>query len=441
MKKTILFAALLVVLGAMTSCLRSDDLEMLRHPIHVTGTANPQYGIPVATGELNINDILTSFSSDYSGMITNDEIITVTYDTSMSDTIKALNNVNLINAKKITPKGNGTKGIWMSKDTTLVDTINLDFFNDVDFAGQINIEHIWLTLAVGAYGRGAEFVRPHVRARFLDLDVSYEDHNGTLKHFGGMPSAYVEINDIYDGFNKHFDSVDIASIVNDMPRRIITTYKFRFQVNTDILTSNILTMPYSEILDSIHMTELVYSADLHVSLPLSVEFHNMNYSFPIDLGNGLSSVNLDSIISSISQDINFDIDSARFRLTLYNGIPLNLTLSATLQDAGGNNIINLFNNKTIASANLASNPANPSQYVAISEKETVIESPLSATDIDRLSDAKKMMVTLQIDSQNLTTGNYMHVCIRKSDYLKLKGFLIFSPSFNVDIPVTNSGIL
>lgn len=444
MRKIMLFAAVLFAAGAMTSCLRSDDWEMLRHPIHVTGEANPRYGIPVATGEMNINDLLSSFSGDYSGMITSDEIITVKYDTSLSDTIKALSNFSLKSTPKIPAlKGGEPKGMWVSKDTTMIDTIDIDFFNDVDLAGQIDIEHIWLTLAVGAYGRSGseDLIRPYVRARFLNLRISYEDHNGNLKTFSGMPSANVQINDIFEGFNKHFDSVDVASIVNDMPRRIFTSYTFRFQVNTDLVTSNIMTMPYAEILDSVQMTELIYSADLNVSLPLSVEFHNLRYSFDVDLGDGLSSVNLDSIIHEISSDINFDIDSARFRLTLYNGIPLNLTLDAAMQDENGNNLVRLFNNQTIHSANLASNPANPSQYIAISEKETTLETRLTSADIDKLDRAKKMKVTIRIDSQNITTGNYLHVCIRRSDYLRLKGFLIINPSLNVDIPLTNSGIL
>ena len=435
MRKIMLFAAALFIAGAMTSCLRGDDLEMFRHPIHVTGTVNPQYGIPVASGELNINDLLSSFSSDYSGMITDDEIITVTYDTSLSDTIRALSNVSFKNSRKIKPRIDQAKEMWLTKDTTLMDTIDIDFFNDVDYAGQIDIDHIWLTLKVGAYGKGArDFIGNNVRARFLDLQISYEDHNGVLRNFGGMPSAYAEINNIFDGFNKHFDSVDIADIVNDMPRRIITSYTFRFQVSSSLMTSNIMSMPYAQILDSIQMTELIYSADLHISLPLSVEFHNMKYNFPVDLGDGLSSVNLDSIVASISSDINFDIDSARFRLTLLNGIPLTLSLTYTMQDAYGNNLIRLFNNKTIAAAELAPNPSNPSQWEAASEKETIIEAPLSAVDIDNLKNAKTLMITFKVDSQS------KHVCIRRSDSLKLKGFLILSPSLGVDIPVTNNGI-
>ena len=435
MKKITLFAVVLFVAGAMTSCLRSDDLDLLRHPIHITGSANPQYGIPVATGELDINDLLSSFSADYAGMITDDDVITVQYQMNLSDTIKALSNISLKNsAPKVKGGAPSPKATWMSKDTTMVDTIDIDFFNDVDYAGLINIEHIWLTLKVGAFGRGAEMVRPYIRARFFNLHISYEDHNGVVKDFGGMPAANVQINDIYEGFNHHFDSVDIQSIVNDMPRRIFTSYTFRFSVSSDLVMSNIMSMPYAEILDSVQMTELIYSADLNVSMPLSVQFNGLNYSYDVSLGDGLNSLNLDSIMSTISEDINFDVDSARFRLKMFNGIPLNLRLSATMQDANGNDLIYLFNNESVAAANLASNPANPTQFVAISEKESELNARLDNADMDKIHLAKNLKVDLTIDSDN------KHVLIRRSDKLRLKGFLVVKPTVGVDIPVTDNGI-
>ena len=140
MKKITLFASILLFLGMLTSCLRSDDWELLRHPIHVTGSANPQYGIPVVTGELNINDLMSSFSADYAGMITDDEIVTIEYQIDLRDTILALSEISLKGNKPAPPEiNNDEPKFWIPKDTTLVDTIDIDFFNDVDYVGQINI--------------------------------------------------------------------------------------------------------------------------------------------------------------------------------------------------------------------------------------------------------------------------------------------------------------
>jgi hypothetical protein len=99
MKKSTLLMTILLACGAFASCLRSDDLEMLRHPIHVTGSVDPQYGVPVATGEMNINDLLSHLSAEYQGFIADDEeVITVEYQTTMRDTIHAFSELSFTGA-------------------------------------------------------------------------------------------------------------------------------------------------------------------------------------------------------------------------------------------------------------------------------------------------------------------------------------------------------
>ena len=192
MKKSTLFIAVLLVCGALSSCLRSDDLEVLRHPINVTGSISPQYGIPVASGEMNINDLLSNLSSEYQGLITDDNVITLDYEAHMSDTILAFSQIpNFMG--NVAPARNYAKDgtTWYSKDTTIIDTIDIDFFTDVaDLSGQIDMEHIWLNLAVRAYGECPESIRPYVRATFDNLAIKYEDHNGTLKTFNVVCGSF-----------------------------------------------------------------------------------------------------------------------------------------------------------------------------------------------------------------------------------------------------------
>lgn len=433
MKKIMLFAAVLFAFGALTSCLRSDDWEILKHPIHVTGTLSPQYGVPVASGEMNINDLLSSLSSDYSGYLSNDEVVTVQYDTSLSDTIYA-SSLSIPSSKTLKLRG-AKDAIWYSKDTTLVDTIDIDFFNDVTVSGNINIEHIWVNLGVRAYGECSDVVKPYVKARFENLSIKYEDHNGVLKTFSGVSVGRIDIDDISDGFERHFDSIDVKDIANDMPRRIIASYKMKFRVSSDLVSDNMANMTYAEILDSVQMTRLIYAANLNVSMPLSIEFNNLTFSYDVNLGDGLSQVNLDSIINSISPVLDVDIERTRMRMVLDNGIPLQFTLNASLVDAQGSHLVTLFTNATVASALVGTNPANPAQYVAIQDKETTLEAVLDNNDIDKLSKAKILKVVLKTDSNN------KHVAIRRSDYLKVRAYLITKPSVNIDAPITNGGIL
>lgn len=434
MKKTLLFLALAASV-TFSSCLRSDDLEILRHPIHVTGSVSPEFGIPVASGELNINDLLSHLSSNYQGLITDDDVITVEYNTELSDTIYAFSQIPNIGSKggfEIEDAKDGL--VWYSKDTVITDTVDIDFFDDVNFNGSVNMEHIWVDLAVRAYGECPESIRPHVRGTFQDLDVKYEDHGGTVHTFTDFTVSPIVINDITDGFERHFDSVDVAPIANDMPRRLILSYRLRFSVSDQFINENIANLYMGQVLDSVRMSKLIYTADINVTMPLSVQFNNLTFSFDtIDLGDGLSSVNLDSIIASISSGLSVDIDKSLIRLVLNNGIPMEFTLSAEMQDGAGNKLIELVDGATIASSYVAL--GTDGRYRATGDRQTVVESVLSNSDIDKLSRARNMKVVLRTDSDN------KHVVIRRTDFLRLKAYLQTNPTVHIDIPVTDGGIL
>lgn len=435
MKKNTIFLTIILVCGAFASCLRSDDLEILRHPIHVTGTVSPQYGIPVAQGEMNINDILSHLSADYQGLLVEDEdVVTIAYEAVLSDTIYAFSQIPDFAPS---PRSTSTKDglTWFSKDTIIVDTIDIDFFNDVEFSGQLNMEHIWLDLAVTAYGQCPESVRPHVKATFDNLAVSYEDHDGMPKTFDAIDVEPIRIDDINQGFDHNFERIDVASIANDMPRRIFTSYRFRFEVSSQFITEAMTSMYFGEILDSLRMSKLIYAADLDVTMPMSVKFNNLNYSFDLDLGDGLSSVNLDSIANSISEGISVNIDTSRIRLALDNGIPMEFLLGATLKDANDHELLKIFQDCTIASSNLKVDPDDNQRYMTESSARTILEKKLTADELRLLEDAKTLTVTLRIDTQD------KHVTIRRSDYLKIKAYLQVHPSVDIDIAVTNDGIL
>lgn len=443
MKRTTLFLAILLVCGAFASCLRSDDLEILKHPIHVTGSISPQYGVPVATGEMNINDILSRLSAEYQGLLATDEdVVTITYSASLSDTIHAFSQLpSMLNVKQSNaPTKDGAT--WYSKDTIITDTIDIDFFNDVEVSGQINMEHIWLKLGVRAFGECPEAVRPYIQATFDELSVSYLGHDDSLEDsphpFPGISVDPIIVTDITEGFSHDFDTVDIARMANDMPRRIFTRYRFRFQVSSDFLTdmSGMSGMYFGSILDSLRMSQLVYTADLGVMMPLSVQFNNLTYTYNLDLGDGLSSVNLDSIVNSIYSGLDVDIDTSIFRLVLDNGIPMDFHLTAIMQDAvDGNDLIDIFNNEHIASANVAPDPATPTHYMATSGVKTTLEAKLDQKDLDKLNKARNLKVILTTDTNN------KHVTIRREDFLKIKAYLQLHPVVDIDVTVSENGIL
>jgi hypothetical protein len=116
-----------------------------------------------------------------------------------------------------------------------------------------------------------------------------------------------------------------------------------------------------------------------------------------------------------------------------NGIPVEFTVSAVMQDANGNDLITLFQNANIASANVSTDPSG--NYVASSSVKTTVETMLVNSDLDKLDRAKNIHLTLRIDTDN------KHVTVRRSDFLKIKAYLQVKPSVDVDIPITDNGIL
>ncbi|MBR1766688.1 MAG: hypothetical protein IJ745_06595 [Bacteroidales bacterium] len=438
MKKNRIFVLIVAAVGLLSSCLRSDDLELLRHPIHVTGSVNPEYGVPVAYGEMNINDILSRLSEQYQGIITDDEVITVQYQATGSDTIYALSNMPSFSSAPVIRQhhvGAKDEPIWYYKDTIVMDTIDVDFFNDVQLNGGIDISHIWLTLGVSAYGDLWDTLVPYIHAQFDNLSISYDDHDGVRKTFSGLSVDPVVINDITDGFERHFDSVDIARIINDMPRRVYATYRLRFQVSSDVQNSDISSLPFNQVLDSVRMTRFIYSADINLNMPLSVKFNDLSFSYNLDLGDGLAEVDLNSIGQNVSEGLSIDVDSSLLRMTLDNGIPLEMTLDAILKDANGRDLKTLFSNELVKAPVLMANPNNPLDTVAFGSSRSILETHLDADDLQLLSQAKTIKVNLKINSRNT------HVSIRRDDFLKIKVFLRVHPSVAVDISLTDDGLL
>lgn len=437
MKKTVFFAAMLAFASMMTSCLRDDDLEMLKHPIHVVGTVDPAWGVPVAYGEMNMSDILSHFSSTYTGLINPDSnVITISYDMSARDTIWAFSAL-----KKSAPQGKAggnwrKSGTIFTKDSVVWDTIDIDLFDDMESIQHFSISHAWLDLAVAAYSDYCpEMVRRNSTVVFDSLEIWYDDHNGVHTPFNNssLLDFSVLIDDLTEGFHKNFPKIDIASIVNAFPSRIYTKYHFKMNVSDSIIKQNIFSMPLSQILDSMRMTKLIYAADLGVEIPLSMQVSNWKDTFNVALGEGFASLNLDSIVKTINEGISVNMDSAKFTLNLENGIPLGFTLSAYLYD--DNNILRwtAFTNEPVSPANLGRN--TDGSYYATSPKRTTLTTKLNNNDIENMSKATTMRVVLNIDSDG------KHVVVDKDDNIKLQAFIRINPRADVDISITNGGLL
>ena len=442
MKKTVIFATLLTMLGVMSSCIRDDDWELFKHPIHVQGSVDPHWGIPVAYGEMNFSDLLSRLSAQYNGYVNPDSnIITVEYQGHASDTIYASSFVSGLKAPRPSASKSGT---YFTKDSVIVDTVYVDFFDDVNSLEGLYLSHVWLDLKVRAWGDCPAMVAPYVKVQFDSLEVWYDDHYDAHKKFTStdidLDTVKIIVDDVRQGFYKDFPTIDMARVVNDLPKRVYARYHMKVQVSNDIITQNIASMPISDILDSLSMTKFIYEGDLAIEMPLEVRMDDLFYTFDVDLGEGLSGVNLDSIFRSVSDGLSVDVGESKFRMKLDNGIPLNLTLTAKAYEGDPSVPSNLrwiaFNNETIASAELGAIPGDPIIKQAVSPKTTMLEVDLDSADIEALKKCTKMRVSIMV-----ATTNHEHVAIKRNDFLKLSAFIQVHPTAKIDIVVTENGIM
>ena len=179
MKRFLLSALLAVSALALTSCIRSEEWEMLRHPVHVRGTLDPTFGTPIAYGQVTINDVMHMFNADYNGLLDpENETLTINFESEGSDSILA---------RSMLSKRPGTKGTFMSKDTTISYNVNIGLFENVTLNeilnGNININHLWLDFQADVHGECPDsvrqFVKQYVHAVFDSLVVNYTDSTTT----------------------------------------------------------------------------------------------------------------------------------------------------------------------------------------------------------------------------------------------------------------------
>ncbi|MGX8712937.1 MAG: hypothetical protein ACSW8I_04540 [bacterium] len=441
MKKTLFFAAMLATVCAMTSCVKGSDLELLRHPVHVVGESiDPTFGIPVAYGDLDMNDILQKLGTDYSGYVDPDSTtITLIYEAQFDSTIEVNTSLKKKSMAPATRKGirsrkDGTDD-WVTFKQTQHKSVSIDFFKSVQSYGDIEFDAIWLDITTGVK---AEFsdntMADYVEVSFDSIMLTYLPMDATVPQYKAINDTIV-LNNLIVGDTKKFKRIDLSDVVNSAPTAIDVAFRLNFKMSPDYVTLMIENEGFEYWLDTMKVTKFQYDADIKVTMPLSIGIGNMQYDFPVSLGEGIKSINLDSIVKSMNEGLTVDIDSSILTLKMDNGIPLNITLSADLCDAQGHAFNNLFTDETIKAAKLGIDPKDATRWEAIDTTTTNLRVKLDSKQLEDLSKAKTLKLRMAFDSSG------KHVDIKREDKLYMKVYLLVDPRLNIDIEVTHSGII
>lgn len=435
-KALIALAAMVLVFSA---CVRDEDLALLKKPIRLQGSMDPTIGVPAAHGKMTLHDILGMLSSTYTGHIYDTtDVITIFFDTNMSDTLR-----------NVTPglsKG-GSKINVIGKDTTLEYSVNISLFDGADFnqtigADNITIGDLWLNLRAIFKAEVPENVRDiinnenYVSSTIDNIKIFYTKHDGTEVEFTGLVLPDETLKHLIQGDTVDRDKVNLKSIINDMPKNIRVQFDYHFWLTDQFFFSYPMGQ-YPALKDSIDKMKICYNVDMNAEFPFDIRINRLPYSFEINLnGDSLPSLDIQQTLDSIAHGLTVDLKNAKLSLAFDNNIPAKFNIAAYLIDANGAIIGDtLIHDTLIAAAPVAADGTG--HYVASGTRATVIPVPISEQRLRDLKQTKKIGFKLTLATDNGPNN----VSIRRDDYLGINAYIKVHPQANVDIPLTNQGII
>ena len=439
MKKRLFFA--LVALLALSACMRDEDWNLLRHPIHIQGHVDPSYGVPAAYGKMTFHDILGMLSSTYTGHIYDTtDVITIFFDTSFSGTMSNL-----------TPglsKGAAPKVNMVGRDSTFDYNVNITLFDGAQFDqfvgnGNIEIGDLWLNMKAifkaDAPSNVSEIINreDYVSSSIDNIKIFYTKHDGTEVQFNGITVPDETLKHLIQGDTVEWENINLKSIINDLPKNIRVQFDYHFWL-TDMFFFSYPPGQYPELKDSIEKVKLNYDLDLNAEFPFDIKINRLPYSFQINLnGDSLSRLDIQQTLDSIARGLSVNLKASKLTLAFDNHIPTNLNIAAFLLDANDNIIGDtLITDSRIASAPVALDPTS-GKFVSSGSTRTVINASINEQRLEDLKLTKKIGFNLAIGTGN-GAGT---VAIRRDDFMFIKAFVMVHPTASADIPLTNQGLI
>ena len=449
MKRLLLVAMAAVLAATSLSCIREEDREIFRHPVHLQGSISPNFGVPIGFGEMTLNDLFTSLDDTYTGLIVPDEdILTIYYEANLSDTLLVDYYISKQGrgAKHGTPQpkdafGEDETSIWA--DTVMRFYVDIDMFSKVDLDAMaehdLSIGHLWLNLASSFNSDSPEAhrqdIQEHASLEFNDLSIEYTDRVGQTHTFEGFQFQPISFLDLLAGGELRFDDVDLAEIINAMPSRITSVQHMRLYINKDYFHN--MDVPhvtsFRELADTLHLTWMSFNADLSVRFPMMIHIGDLPFHYTINFGNALEQVDLQTILEKIDENIEVGLEESSLNLVVENGLPISLAVKGTLVDENGDLLSCIIPLDTIKAAPTAPLPSGNGDHEAVGTTKGKISAVL---DYDKLADLNRSK-GLRFDL-GIATGDG-HAAIKKSDMLGLKVYLKVHPTVSVDIPLIGGG--
>lgn len=432
----------------VVSCVKEEDKELLRHPIHIQGTIDPTLGIPIGYGEVTIHDVLRMLNNDYTGLLdTTGDVINICYKGSLDGVLGGSNSTG--NTSKGLTTSNAKDGVLWSKDTTMTYIMNIDYFNKIDqFFGdttEVYFNNLLLNLDISVLGHAApeavETLRRYVTASLDSVRISYVDHQdiGHSYRNSDIEAVHLDIEDIVEGASTLREDLDLSDIVNALPKKLIFTFRYKMLVDRAILLPDPNTITFGDLMDSLKVASMDYHLGVDAHFPCNFYFENMPYTVDLNLGEGLQQFNFDSIINNIHSGINSEIQESELNLEFSNGLPLGFVVTAEVRDAQGTPLFTLANGENIPAA-MANNLLQSGIHTVSTAEKSTISVAIDQEKLLQLRNAKTIhLKALVSTSNNVPSGET--VAIRKDNFLGIRAYLKLNPKVSIDIPITQGGFI
>lgn len=461
MKKQVLIVAMLALLAGMTSC-HKEDLDYIRKPYRVAGEIDPGLCLPlIGSGSMNFNDILSKLDGNFANIILDDTLITFHYDTTINTTLDIGGMMDSKHAKhyKYTPRSKDTQdtAAYISVDTVISYPLNIDLFDNVqieDLLGDDNIaiEHLWLNLKAYVKGECSENLQDKLRENTTisinQLHLSYIDHhgNGPLDFDGNASlTDSLFIDDIVAGDSVVFPNVNLASIINALPKQVVATFHMHINVKEAFLFSIMDEavaqgqFDFSQMLDSLDFTSLFFSINCSLDFPFEVKIKDLSYDYTVPINSsavsGSEEMDLSEMIDKVKKTLKergltLDMDTLNNLVFEFdNGIPMNIKLNAEFIPKNGGQSTPLFSNGIIASAITTPIPGSNVRE-ASSPKTSLVKLPLTLDVLDAITNASGVNLSLGLSTDGTTS-----MAIKRTDFLNVRMKLQLHPSLTIDMPL------
>lgn len=433
MRSKLLFSAVILALGAglLSSCIKEGDLEGLHHPIHLTGTFDPNLGAPIGWAEMSVGDLLAMFKQSEGFMeVDEDGIVNIKFDT----VIRSHFDVN-----KGRKDFSDAAAVYRMENNG---SINIDLFENIPnlpseddmSVSNVFVDLVALVKAAAAPNTAALMESHNVVAVLDSIQLSAVAANGTQHAISLADTSYtIPASNLAGSSSEGCELTllrdeDISYLLNYRPKRIDYSFVFKLLIPADAFATDLTTFVEEEL----QIRSFDVSSYVGVRFPLSVYLNDLSYDIDLKVALG------DSLFAMLDR-YDAELEESHLILDIENGMPLSFNLGASIKDESGSVLCQLLDNggASIAGAPVTDNPTWGT-YVANGTTTGRLDFVLTQATIDALRHAASIGIASSVSTSSASGASKPLVSIQEDDMLGVKAYVQIHPKLTIDIPLTGS---